>query len=86
MILTFKSIKSKASSVEIKTIYLVAVLNMWYIHVHICVHVCVEGHICVYTPEVSVDYLAQSHFTFFFLNQGLLLTLELTGSERLAGC
>lgn len=30
---------------------------MWYIHVHICVHVCVEGHICVYTLEVSVDYL-----------------------------
>lgn len=65
MILTFKSIKSKASSVEIETIYSVAVLNMWYIHVHICVHVCVEGHICVYTPEASVDYLAQSHFTFF---------------------
>lgn len=56
---------------------------MWYIHVHICVYVCVESHMCVYT-RVLITLLSYTSPFFLFLRQGLSLTLELIGSGRLA--
>lgn len=44
-----------------------------------CACVCGGPHMCIHTR-------GQCWLPSFFLKQGLLLTLELTGSERLAGC